>query len=248
VAISENPSKIDPIRAKKVHFAQNTFSNPGATEPITNGTMAESHMLRVTPNEAIVFNKVDNDLCGQVKIQNIDSKALTYKIKTTAPEKFRVRPSSGVLAKGETVAITVVFNHGHPAYTLSRDKFLVMCMSLPAGTEHDSLHLAEMWKNTSTASTSVEQHRLRCVLAEGVPDAVKNGKPGFESSFESTGISANTSSLHLQEQIQELRSAAKFNQTLQWITMALIVFLSIAVVYIIKFEIKNNSYEYCVRQ
>ncbi|CAM6031364.1 unnamed protein product, partial [Sphagnum compactum] len=36
-------------------------------------------MLRVTPNEAIIFTKVENDFTGQVKITNIDSNPVTYK-------------------------------------------------------------------------------------------------------------------------------------------------------------------------
>lgn len=173
-----------------------------------------------------------------------------------------MRPSSGILHKGESVSITVVFNHGHPVATLARDKFLVMCMSLPAGSGagggDDAQHLAEMWKTSS--SNNVEQHRLRCTLADGITDGVmKNGK-AFESSFESTlgggggggsslGAAGGGQALHaIQDQLQELRSATRTNQVLQWITMLLFVLLSLAIVYIIKFEIKNNSYEYCVRQ
>lgn len=115
-----------------------------------------------------------------------------------------------------------------------------------SGTTDDAQHCAEVWKTTSTSAANVEQHRLRCSLAEGMQDNMQNGK-AFESSFD-TSAGSGPGAHGVREQLTELRSAVKLNQTLQWITMGLILFISIAVVYIIKFEIKNNSYEYCVRQ
>lgn len=44
-------------------------------------------------------------------------------MKTTAPEKFRVRPGIGVLAPGENVAINLVALRGS---NVTKDKFLVL--------------------------------------------------------------------------------------------------------------------------
>lgn len=45
-----------------------------------------------------------------------------------------------------------------------------------------------------------------------------------------------------------LESQAKFTQTLQWISMLLFLFLAIAIVYILKMEIKHASVDYCLKR
>lgn len=213
-------------------------------------------MLRVTPSEAIVFNKVENELCGQVKITNIDHGAVTYKIKTTAPEKFRVRPSTGVLSKGASATIVVIFNQGNSPTTINRDKFLVMAMPIHENDANDSQHLTDLWKNTSSGSAAIEQHRLRCALGDTDVDlSMKNGKPydTFDSSVVSSSdhranVQASFNIQTIKDSVHETRSQLKSIQRLQWITIVLMVILSISVIYILKLEIKSNSSEYCTRQ
>ncbi|XP_063700496.1 motile sperm domain-containing protein 2-like [Culicoides brevitarsis] len=211
----------------------------------------ESHLLRVTPNEAIIFTKVENELYGQVQLTNIDFNPVTYKIKTTAPEKFRVRPSSGVLTKGGTQTINVIFNQGH---TWNRDKFLVMCMSLGVDEPTDQQHLTELWKNTSTSSTNIEQHRLRCQLpddAKEMSSAFKNGM-GHDSYDGSTGGNRTQTQLNhtltcITETLHRLEGQTRWTQTMQWVCCLLFIVLSIAIIYILKIEINNSSYEYCLK-
>lgn len=66
-------------------------------------------------------------------------------MKTTSPEKFRVRPSAGCLPPGGKATITVTLLPGFQLGGLSRDKFLVMSMPV------DSIDLlpqdlTELWK------------------------------------------------------------------------------------------------------
>lgn len=70
---------------------------------------------------------------------------LFKKIKTTSPDKYRVRPSAGVIAIGQALNVTVHIQSGYSASQLVRDKFLVMACTV----ESDSLsnqQLAEVWK------------------------------------------------------------------------------------------------------
>lgn len=67
-------------------------------------------------------------------------------IKTTSPEKFRVRPSTGVLAAGSSANINVVLQPGHNmTLLLNKDKFLVMCMELDDANITQQ-EIAELWK------------------------------------------------------------------------------------------------------
>lgn len=156
-------------------------------------------MLQINPQDAILFTKAGNELVGMVEITNIIQAPVTYKvsclyypsnhdhlikinlnsqIKTTSPEKFRVRPSTGILAPGANSVINVVLQQGHQMPVLTKDKFLVMCMELSSDTSTTSHDIAELWKNTSSNSGQVEQHRLKCwtPTSTHLPgDATKNG-------------------------------------------------------------------------
>lgn len=105
-------------------------------------------MLRLSPTEAIQFVKSGHDMVGTVDITNIVQHPVTYKIKTTSPDKFRVRPSSGVLAPGANNSINVVLLQGpnNAQSTLVKDKFLVMCMELSPDASTSAQDITELWK------------------------------------------------------------------------------------------------------
>lgn len=66
-------------------------------------------------------------------------------MKTTSPEKFRVRPSVGYLEPNEKTTITVSLQPGFQLGGLSRDKFLVLSMPVTS-TDISAQDLADLWK------------------------------------------------------------------------------------------------------
>lgn len=67
-------------------------------------------------------------------------------IKTTSPEKFRVRPSTGILAPGASASISVVLQSGpNVTLLLNKDKFLVMCMEMN-DLNASQQDIADIWK------------------------------------------------------------------------------------------------------
>ncbi|XP_053690288.1 motile sperm domain-containing protein 2-like [Sabethes cyaneus] len=250
---------------KKVHFANlSPQDSPMNESSNTNFENVDGEMLRIFPQTSIQFTRSGSELVGNVEILNINPETVTYKIKTTAPDKFRVKPSSGVLSAGETVTINVVLQQGQQINTINREKFLVMCMELSndASNTHD---LAELWKNTPVNSSSVEQHRLKCALPATLDDgSMRNGMPTYGSGVGGgdmygagvggAAFSGDKQFSHVQQVVSQLNdtthrleSQVKFNQTLQWISLVLILLLSIVIVYILKAEIKNATSEYCLK-
>lgn len=68
-------------------------------------------------------------------------------MKTTSPEKFRVRPSTGILKPGASITISVVLQQGHQTtLLLSKDKFLVMSMELSGDGNISAQEIADLWK------------------------------------------------------------------------------------------------------
>lgn len=222
----------------------------------------DGEMLRIVPQNSIAFTKSGTELVGNVEIYNIDARPVTYKIKTTAPEKFRVRPSTGVLSPGANITINVVLLQSQQMNTLNREKFLVMCMSLGNDMSTASHDLAELWKNTSANSASVEQHRLKCSLPINMDDgSMRNGLglyggPGGDMYGAGVGLvggggDKQFSNFHqvlsqLADSTNRMEAQVKFNRTLQWILLGLMLLLSIAIVYILKAEIRDSAAHYCV--
>lgn len=89
-------------------------------------------------------------------------------------DKFRVRPSSGTLSPNNSVSINVVIQKGQHMLPINKDKFLVMCMSLPDGESLTADEITNMWKEVTSASPDVEQHRLKCALPVNVTTAIIN--------------------------------------------------------------------------
>lgn len=224
---------------------------------------ADGEMLQINPQNNIAFVKSGNELVGHVEIVNIQLEPVTYKIKTTAPEKFRVRPSTGVLSPKASVTINVVLQQGQQAITLNREKFLVMCMAFGSDMSSSTHDLAELWKNTSPNSASVEQHRLKCSLPVNLNDnSLRNGVPlygggaGGDAFGAGAGFAvgdADKQLMHFQQVVTQLNDSNlrleaqfKHNQMIQWITVGLFLVLSIAIVYILKAEIKNSAAQYCL--
>lgn len=110
-------------------------------------------------------------------------------MKTTAPDKYRVRPSSGTLSPITSANINVVIQKGQQIHPVNKDKFLVMCMALPDGEPLTADEIANMWKEVTANSPEVEQHRLKCTMPANVTTAIINNADSTgettKNSFES---------------------------------------------------------------
>ncbi|GAB0087455.1 motile sperm domain-containing protein 2 [Sergentomyia squamirostris] len=259
VVNNNNNNHVMNHNGRKVHFAKlSPTESPmseqhGSSFTMEKGGNMGDEMLRVV-QDTLIFNKSGNDFTGSVEIVNIDSKPITYKVKTTAPDKFRVRPSSGVLAPGSGTTVNVVLVHGCNLTSLSREKFLVMCMALGADKQTNSQDIAELWKNTPSHSHLVEQHKVKCLLP-GVPHigeaSFKNGN-AFSTSSSPDGdrqLSHLVQSVHeLTDTVSRLEMRLRKNQTLLFLALLVIGFFCAATLYLVKGSVEGQGMEYCVRR
>lgn len=127
-------------------------------------------------------------------------------------------------------------------------------MNLAPDEPTDQQHLADLWKNTSVSNGNVEQHRLRCQLPDGMKDSSRTGLAydSFDSiSGGGGGDRAQTQFSHtiqcINDTLYRLEGQTRWTQTIQWVTCLLFIILSMAIIYILKIEINNSSYEYCLK-
>ncbi|CAH1395114.1 unnamed protein product [Nezara viridula] len=173
-----------PENAKKVHFADGSQS----TEPSSNAfgdskpdESPSSARLTLNPADAICFVQDGIELIGTLSITNSSDATLIYKVKTTSPEKFRVRPSCGLLSPLSSASINIVLLTGYTGVNILRDKFLVLSYPLEDHETHANLDLNDIWKLHSDPK-KLEEHRLRCKVPSIQPCA-HNGSPGSLSTM-----------------------------------------------------------------
>lgn len=127
-------------------------------------------------------------------------------IKTTSPEKFKVRPNTGILLASQKITVTITLQPGYNSRNLlPNDRFLIMCLPIK-DTKMTTQELVDFWKvfkqsfinmiNRNQAiiymifffkanGATAEQHRLIC-------RDVSEGVEGLRSSMTySTGASGS---------------------------------------------------------
>ncbi|ETN80367.1 MSP domain protein [Necator americanus] len=114
--------------------------------------------LYISPRDVLTLHRIENlaEFVEVVAIRNTSSESVMFKIKTTSPEKFRVRPSMGVIPSGTTEIIRVYLQSEYKS-SCSKEKFLLMALE----TENNNLEtFTDLWKKVDREK-KVEQ-KLRC--------------------------------------------------------------------------------------
>lgn len=193
-------------------------------------------MLRLIPNDVIVFKTDNDEVSGQFTITNMDEGALSFKIRTTSPEKFRVRPSSGTLAPGVSQTVLIVVQSGFQMRTVSKDRFLVMSVQIPK-TDLSQKELSDVWQNS--CGSKVDEYRLKCQFPE---KETRNGNI-LESKPEKSEINIALTSLQANHEI--LNKQIEKLKMFQFLTM-LMTIIAVVLGFLI-YKNANETGNYCER-
>uniref|UniRef100_A0A8C6MH93 Vesicle-associated membrane protein-associated protein A n=1 Tax=Nothobranchius furzeri TaxID=105023 RepID=A0A8C6MH93_NOTFU len=96
---------------------------------------------------------------SNLKLKNPSERRVCFKVKTTAPRRYCVRPNSGVIDAGATVNISVMLQpFDYDPNEKSKHKFMVLTIFAPPNvTDMDSL-----WRDAK--SDELMDSKLRCVF------------------------------------------------------------------------------------
>ncbi|KAK2708487.1 motile sperm domain-containing protein 2-like [Artemia franciscana] len=159
-------SALEEMR-RKVHFADGETGSMDTeiSDASGPGRISEGQLVKLKPSDEILFHREDNETIGTIVLTNIATKPITYKIKITSPDKYSVRPSTGVLSTDANVTVAITVKAGYHTSSIVRDKFLVMAFELDANAANlSSAVLTDLWKSRSDTA---QQFRLRCSVAAG---------------------------------------------------------------------------------
>lgn len=187
-------------------------------------------MLSLQPSEFVIFEKKNVDTMAKVVIKSISKIPVSFKVQTTSPEKFRVRPRCGVLAANESVDVGIWLKQEHELSTEDKDKFLIMGM--PTGSDCSNADVADLWRCKPANSPDVEHHRLVCRMADGCqkggPDtscgklSAKSGIKDKDCNDPSgSGVCSKRESV--EEQAQRMSKQIKYMAAMQGLTMVVLI-------------------------
>jgi hypothetical protein len=159
--------------------------------------------VEIDPTELGFHRPFTAEVSQILKIRNPNHTPVAFKVKTTAPKQYCVRPNSGRIEPGKEVEVTVLLQamkQEPPLDAKCRDKFLVQSVAVTADKEFTNI--GSIWQHVDDAEkSSVMEKKIRVVYLapqEGSGSAaaasagsasntpVKNGVNGFSNGTHDT--------------------------------------------------------------
>uniref|UniRef100_A0A9J7XC65 Motile sperm domain containing 2 n=1 Tax=Cyprinus carpio carpio TaxID=630221 RepID=A0A9J7XC65_CYPCA len=151
------------LKPKKVNFLEDSQKSEdldrgepgrlrGARKPTTT---FKGTLLDISPSEELRFGAKESERKCLIILNNVTKNHVAFKVRTTAPEKYRVKPSNSSCEPGASVDIVVSLHGGFQASP--QDRFLVMAAEMESSAGAGVSELALFWKEVSKAK--VMEHR-----------------------------------------------------------------------------------------
>jgi len=116
-------------------------------------------ILRIEPEQELKFKGPFNvPTTSVLKLKNPSDRRVCFKIKTTAPKRYCVRPNAGILEPGDHLSIAVVFQPCELEPTANKHKFMVQALYVPDG----EVNMVALWKDVD--QTNLMDTKLRCTF------------------------------------------------------------------------------------
>ncbi|KAL9246879.1 hypothetical protein vseg_020360 [Gypsophila vaccaria] len=135
-----------------------------------------------------------------LKVINNTDQNVAFKVKTTSPKKYFVRPNTGVLHPWDScvIRVTLQAQREYPPDMQCKDKFLLQSTIVPANSEVDDLPQDTFNKDSGRA---IEERKLKVVYAS--PNSSQDN-----TDDDSVNNSTGGSSTKVLQRLKEERDAA----------------------------------------
>ncbi|KAG9764351.1 VAMP-associated protein, partial [Aureobasidium melanogenum] len=119
-----------------------------------------------------------HEVAQVLRLYNKNSDPVAFKVKTTAPKQYCVRPNSGRIEPGQDVEVQVLLQamrEDPPLDAKCRDKFLVQSVAISADKEYPNV--SQIWSHIEqTAKSSIQEKKIRVVFLP--PEGVAHSDAG----------------------------------------------------------------------
>ncbi|CAG8430162.1 unnamed protein product [Penicillium salamii] len=119
--------------------------------------------IQIEPSELGFKRPFNHEVCQVLRLSNPNQEAVVFKVKTTAPKHYCVRPNSGHIEPGDTVEVQVLLQamKEEPAENAKcKDKFLVQAVPVSRGME--SATVSQIFDQTPKGD--VVERKIRVVF------------------------------------------------------------------------------------
>ncbi|XP_061994963.1 vesicle-associated protein 2-2-like [Rosa rugosa] len=125
--------------------------------------MITTELLDVQPNELQFTFEVKKQSTCSIQLGNRSDQCVAFKVKTTSPKKYCVRPNAGIIKPKATCDFTVTMQAQKvaPPDLQCKDKFLIQCTVVPFGISEEDVTSSMFAKDSGKY---VEEKKLRVVL------------------------------------------------------------------------------------
>ncbi|KAK9499288.1 hypothetical protein O3M35_002345 [Rhynocoris fuscipes] len=134
----------------------------------------QEQVLNIDPQHELKFQGPFSTMVSSyLKLQNPTDSTILFKIKTTAPKKYCVRPNSGVIEpKGQMIVQVCLQPFDYDPNEKNKHKFMVQTMIAPEG----DFNAETLWKEAKPEN--LMDTKLKCVFEY----PVESGTSGTQSS------------------------------------------------------------------
>ncbi|XP_068627111.1 motile sperm domain-containing protein 2-like [Battus philenor] len=129
-------------------------SNAGKRVTFADGD--SNLVVMINPDDYLTFEIDNSEAKSEITVFNETEGYAAFKIRTTGPEKFRVRPTSGVLASSSKQVISITVSPGIDLTSAMNERFLIVTTPVIG----DTTNLDHAWDNSKT----ITEFRLKCRL------------------------------------------------------------------------------------
>ncbi|GAB1525584.1 phosphatidylinositol-binding protein scs2 [Rhizoctonia solani] len=140
--------------------------------------------VQLNPSNQLGFNRPLTQIVRRtLTVTNHNDQPVAFKVKTTAPRLYCVRPNSGVIEPGDTVDVAVLLQamrEDPPLSTKCKDKFLVQSMVIP----QDRLNRTpqEMWQfDEDEKQPQIHQQKIKVVYLPAESEVLTEEEIGHAS-------------------------------------------------------------------
>lgn len=122
-----------------------------------------TQLVEIEPQEIKFIFEIRKHCSCSVRLLNKTSQYVAFKVKTTSPKKYSVRPNTGLIQPESTCdfIVTMQAQRAAPPGMICKDKFLIQSMVVPAGTTEEMITSSLFNKDDGKY---VEENKLRVIL------------------------------------------------------------------------------------
>lgn len=121
-----------------------------------------TELLEIQPSELKFIFELRKQSSCSVRLVNKSDHHVAFKVKTTSPKKYCVRPNTGIVAPKSVCdfIVTMQAQRVFPPEMICKDKFLLQCAAVPVGTAEEDITSSTFAKD----GKYVEEKKLRVIL------------------------------------------------------------------------------------